>query len=114
MIRLKSWVAGKWHEGTGAPAILVNPATEEPLAEASSAGIDFGEVLAYAGGSLRTLTFGQRAALLKDLSRRLHAHREELLDLSQANGGNTRGDAKFDVDGAIGTLAAYAAYGEAL
>jgi oxepin-CoA hydrolase/3-oxo-5,6-dehydrosuberyl-CoA semialdehyde dehydrogenase len=28
--------------------------------------------------------------------------------MAQENGGNTRGDAKFDVDGAIGTLAAYA------
>ena len=31
-----------------------------------------------------------------------------------ANGGNTRGDAKFDVDGAIFTLAAYADIGKAL
>jgi oxepin-CoA hydrolase/3-oxo-5,6-dehydrosuberyl-CoA semialdehyde dehydrogenase len=48
------------------------------------------------------------------MSKLLHAAREELLDLAQANGGNTRGDAKFDIDGAIGTLAAYAYAGEAL
>src|SRR5262249_27214001 len=37
-----------------------------------------------------------------------HAKRDELIGLAIANGGNTRGDAKFDIDGAIGTLAAYA------
>ena len=45
---------------------------------------------------------------------RSQAHRDELLDLAVANGGNTRGDAKFDVDGAIFTLAAYADLGKAL
>ena len=44
----------------------------------------------------------------------LAAHRDELLDLAVANGGNTRSDAKFDVDGAIFTLAAYAELGKAL
>jgi oxepin-CoA hydrolase/3-oxo-5,6-dehydrosuberyl-CoA semialdehyde dehydrogenase len=42
------------------------------------------------------------------MSRAVHARRDELLALAIANGGNTRSDAKFDVDGAIGTLAAYA------
>ena len=42
----------------------------------------------------------------------LQAHRDELLDLAVANGGNTRGDAKFDVDGATFTLAAYAEIGQ--
>ncbi len=38
----------------------------------------------------------------------MHGHREELLDVAMENGGNTRGDAKFDVDGGIAVLAAYA------
>ena len=42
------------------------------------------------------------------MSKAIHARRDELLALGIANGGNTRSDAKFDVDGAIGTLAAYA------
>ena len=44
----------------------------------------------------------------------LVAHRDELLDLAVANGGNTRSDAKFDVDGATFTLSAYADIGRAL
>lgn len=118
MIRLSSYVAGAWFEGAGRFATLVDPSTEEPLAEASSEGLDFGAALAHArtvgAPALRALTFAERAALLKDMSKILHANREEFLDLAQRNGGNTRGDAKFDVDGAIGTLAAYASFGDAL
>ena len=110
--------AGQWYTGSGRFAPLVDPSTEEVLAEASSEGDDFGAALAYArevgGPALRALSFAERALLLKDLSKLLHANREELLDLAQKNGGNTRGDAKFDVDGAIGTLAAYASFGEAI
>jgi hypothetical protein len=117
MQRLSSYVAGQWIEGTGPQSTLVNPATEEALAETSTGGIDMGAALAHArdvgGPALRALSFAERAALLKDMSKLLHAAREELLDLAQANGGNTRGDAKFDIDGAIGTLAAYAYAGEA-
>ena len=45
------------------------------------------------------------------MSAAIHEHREELIDIGMANAGNTRGDAKFDIDGATGTLAAYAAFG---
>jgi oxepin-CoA hydrolase/3-oxo-5,6-dehydrosuberyl-CoA semialdehyde dehydrogenase len=44
----------------------------------------------------------------------IHGHRDELIALAIANGGNTRGDAKFDIDGAAGTLAAYGEVGIAL
>jgi oxepin-CoA hydrolase/3-oxo-5,6-dehydrosuberyl-CoA semialdehyde dehydrogenase len=93
-------------------ATLVNPATEEALATACSGGVDFGAVLAYArergGPALRAMTFRERGGLLGAMSKAIFAKRDELLALAVANGGNTRSDAKFDVDGAIGTLAAYA------
>lgn len=117
MIRLESYVSGRWFAGAGRPAVLVNPSNEEAVAEASSEGVDFGAALDYArqsGAALRALTFGERAALLKAMAKVLHQAREELLDLAQVNGGNTRGDAKFDVDGAIGTLSAYAVTAEQL
>ncbi len=117
MVRLKSYVAGGWHAGTGKPAVLVNPATEAPIAEANADGIDHSAVLAWAragGEALRRMSWAERAAAIKAVAKLFHTHREELLDLAQANGGNTRGDAKFDVDGAIGTLSAYAATGEEL
>lgn len=112
MIELGSFVAGKWVKGTGKAAELVNPATEEVLAKTSTEGIDFGAAVAHArdvgGPALRAMTFVQRGEMLRAMSRAIHAKRDELLSLATANGGNTRGDAKFDVDGGIGTLAAYA------
>ena len=113
MIELASYVCGKWIAGKGGrAATLVNPATEEPLATTSTEGIDFGAALAHArdkgGPALRAMTFKQRGEMLRAMSRAIHAKRDELLGMAMANGGNTRSDAKFDVDGAIGTLAAYA------
>ena len=111
MIELSSYVSGKWTAGVGKPSELVNPSTEEPIARASTAGLDLGAALADArdrgGRSLRELTFAQRGEALKSASKVIHTHREELITLAIANGGNTRGDAKFDIDGAIGTLAFY-------
>ncbi len=112
MNELGSYVSGKWALGKGKGAELVNPATEEVLATASTEGLDFGAALAFArekgGPALRAMTFVQRGEMLRAMSKAIHAKRDELLAMAMANGGNTRGDAKFDVDGAIGTLAAYA------
>jgi oxepin-CoA hydrolase/3-oxo-5,6-dehydrosuberyl-CoA semialdehyde dehydrogenase len=115
MKTLRSYVRGDWHEAQGGFATLVDPSTEEEIARASSDGIDFGAVLDYArergGAALRGMTFGQRAGLLKELSRVVRDHREELLDLSARNTGTTKPDGSFDVDGASGTLAYYAGLG---
>jgi len=118
MKTLRSYVGGRWHEARSGFTTLVDPATEEEIGRASSEGIDFGAVLAHArdrgGPALRALTFAQRAQLLKDLSKVLRDHRDELLDLSTRNTGTTRPDGSFDVDGASGTLAYYAALGKGL
>jgi oxepin-CoA hydrolase/3-oxo-5,6-dehydrosuberyl-CoA semialdehyde dehydrogenase len=118
VITLRSYVAGRWVEGAEPFQTLVNPATEEPLARVGSGGIDRRGALDFArsrgGPALRALTFAQRGELLKAMSDALVANRDELLDLAVANGGNTRGDAKFDVDGATFTLSAYAEIGRGL
>jgi len=118
MFELESWLSGKWVKGTGAAAALLNPATEEPVAQVTDGGHDLAAALEFARGrggpALRELTFAQRGELLRAMSRAIHAHRDELIALAIANGGNTRGDAKFDLDGAAGTLAAYADLGAEL
>ena len=118
MKTLRSYLSGRWIEGSGAPQTLVNPATEEPLAQVTSDGLDLAAALGYArnkgGPALRALTFAERGALLKEMAKTIQAHRDELLDLAVANGGNTRSDAKFDVDGAIFTLQTFAEVGEKL
>ena len=116
MIELQSYVCGKWAGGQG-KSVLVNPATEEPIAKAGSEGVDFAAALEHArtgGAALRALTFRERGALLLGLSRAIHAHRDALLDCAIESGGVTRSDAKFDVDGASGTLAYYAELGTKL
>ncbi|MFL6200124.1 MAG: 3,4-dehydroadipyl-CoA semialdehyde dehydrogenase [Thermoanaerobaculia bacterium] len=118
MKTLKSYVCGRWQEATSGFGTLVNPSTEEEFARASSQGIDFGEVLACArekgGPALRAMTFAQRSGLLKEMSRVLRDHRDELLDLSRRNNGSTATDGSFDLDGATGTLAFYSSVGKRL
>jgi 3,4-dehydroadipyl-CoA semialdehyde dehydrogenase len=114
MDALHSYLEGKWCFGAGKKATLVNPSTGEALAEASTEGLDMKAALGFAraaGAELRAKTFAERGEMLRAMSRAIHAHREELIGLAVANGGNTRSDAKFDIDGASGTLAAYADVG---
>ncbi len=118
MQTLESLVLGRAVRGFEAPVQLFNPTTEEALADVRAGGIDFGAVLEFAratgGPALRAMSFAQRGALLKSLSTVIHAEREALIELSIQNAGTPRGDAKFDIDGATGTLAYYAALGESL
>jgi oxepin-CoA hydrolase/3-oxo-5,6-dehydrosuberyl-CoA semialdehyde dehydrogenase len=118
MQRLSSYVQGAWHEGKENFETLYDPTTEEAIAECSTSGIDFGACVRYArevgGPALRAMTFAERGKLLKALSGAIHEQREELIEIGVANGGNTRGDAKFDIDGATGTLAAYAHFAKSL
>ena len=118
VIRLKNHVEGQWVEGTGGFRPLFNPATEEVVAETSSEGVNFKAVLSYArdvgGPALRALSFEQRGGILKNMSRALYAKREDLIEVARVNGGNTRKDAKFDIDGATATLAYYASLGKQL
>lgn len=118
MIQLSSLLNGAWQVGEGAGQALVNPATEAVVATCSTRGLDLGAAVRFArevgGPALRALTFAQRGELLKAMARALHEAREELLDLSADNNGTTRGDGKFDIDGATGTLASYARLGATL
>lgn len=118
MRRLSSFLGGEWVEGQAPFDLLFDAVRGTPIAEASTRGLDLGAALAFArargGAALRAMSFAERGALLEALSRSVHAQRDELLDLSQENYGATRGDGKFDVDGASGTLAYYAALGKGL
>jgi 3,4-dehydroadipyl-CoA semialdehyde dehydrogenase len=117
-VRIRSYVQGRWVEGEGEGARLLNPATEEVLATASTRGVDLGAALAHArsvgGKNLRQLGFAERARVLKGLAAVLREHRDELLEIAMRNGGNTKSDAKFDVDGASGSLHFYAGLGATL
>ena len=115
MLVLPNYVQGRWQPGTGSLSTLVNPTTGQPVAQAGTGGVDMKAALAYArdvgGPALRALTFAQRGQMLLAASKALHAQRDALIELALQNGGNTRKDAKFDIDGATGTLAAYGEWG---
>jgi oxepin-CoA hydrolase/3-oxo-5,6-dehydrosuberyl-CoA semialdehyde dehydrogenase len=115
---LASYLSGAWSAGAGPTAQLVNPATEAGLAEVHTGGHDLAAAFRYArttgAGELGPLTFAQRGALLAALAKAMHGTREELIALAVANGGNTRGDAKFDIDGGAATLSHYADLGARL
>jgi oxepin-CoA hydrolase/3-oxo-5,6-dehydrosuberyl-CoA semialdehyde dehydrogenase len=108
---LRSHVLGDWHTPTDAGRPLHDAVTGEEIARVSSAGVDFAAALDYGrrtgGPALRALTFHQRAALLKALGQHLREHRERLYAVS-ARTGATLFDSRFDVDGGIGVLLAYA------
>ena len=118
MITLKSYLKGEWVAGQGPGATLVNPTTGEGVATTSTEGIEFGPAVAHArevgGPALRAMTFAERGAMLKVISKAIHTHRDALIDASILNAGTPRSDAKFDIDGASGTLAYYASLGKRL
>ena len=112
---LRSYVQGSWAEPTGAGRPVHDAVTGEQIDTVSSEGIDMAGVLAYGratgGPALRDLTFQKRAAMLKALGGYLREHRDDLYTLS-ARTGATLGDSKFDVDGGIGVVLAYASKGK--
>jgi oxepin-CoA hydrolase / 3-oxo-5,6-dehydrosuberyl-CoA semialdehyde dehydrogenase len=113
-MRLKNYVQGEWMTGTGRATELFHAVTGEKIAEASTDGVNFDGVLRYArqvgGPKLRTMTFHQRARMLKALAQYLTARKERLYEVSKATGA-TKGDSWIDIDGGIGTLFAYASRG---
>jgi oxepin-CoA hydrolase/3-oxo-5,6-dehydrosuberyl-CoA semialdehyde dehydrogenase len=118
MKTVRSFVAGEWFEGQGEHVPLFDPCSEQEIARVSSRGLDFAGLLAFArdvgGPALRELSFAQRGELLAQMSKALHAQRDELIALSLVNTGVTRKDAKFDIDGGTFTLAHYAGLGNEL
>ena len=94
MIELQSYLCGQWRAGRGTPAVLVNPATE-PLARASSAGLDPRRRWLRQRGrwprAARVVLRSEPSA--SHVSKTLHANRDALIAVSIANCGTPRSDA---------------------
>ncbi|NOT08761.1 MAG: phenylacetic acid degradation bifunctional protein PaaZ, partial [Gemmatimonadales bacterium] len=69
MKTLASYAQGQWVAGKGKAATLVHAVTGEPVAAASSEGVDFKGMLEFGrrmgGPALRRMTFHERARMLK-------------------------------------------------
>ena len=113
-MKLKSYVQGRWVEGTEAGTLVRDATTGTVVAEVSSAGIDFAQVLEYARGTggpaLRALTFHQRAAALKALGKRLLELKDEFYSVSYQTGA-TKADSWIDIEGGISTMLVFASKG---
>ena len=110
--QLDSYLEGSWQSGDGSARPLINPATEQEIAHVRSITGSLAGAVRWGrevgGASLRKLSFAERGALLKQMAQVIHEAREELIDVAVQNGGNTRKDAKFDIDGGTAVLAHYA------
>lgn len=106
-MKLQNYAQGKWVNGEGNGQELYNAISGEVVAEASSAGLDFGEMMKYArevgSPALRKLTFHERGRMLKALAFHLLEKKEEFYKIS-AYTGATRVDSWIDIEGGIGNL----------
>ena len=112
---LESYAAGRWWHPAGEGTPLLDAATGEEVARLCETGPDLAEMVAHArhqgGAAIRSLTFHERAGMLKALAQHLAADKDEIYALS-ARTGATRRDSLVDVDGGIGTLFSFASKGK--
>ncbi|MCB0400992.1 MAG: phenylacetic acid degradation bifunctional protein PaaZ [Flavobacteriales bacterium] len=111
MMKLENYALGKWMAGDGDGKPLYDAITGEQIAEASSKGLDFGEMMKYArevgGPALAKMTFQERGLMLKQLALHLISMKDKFYALS-ARTGATRIDSWIDIEGGIGNLFANA------
>jgi len=108
---LNNYALGQWTAGEGEAQALFNAVTGEKIAETSSKGLDFGEMMDYArtvgGPTLRKMTFHERGRMLKALALHLMSIKDKFYG-SSAQSGATKLDSWIDIEGGIGNLFAYA------
>jgi oxepin-CoA hydrolase/3-oxo-5,6-dehydrosuberyl-CoA semialdehyde dehydrogenase len=111
MAKLENYVSGKWVTGDGEGQVLFNAVTAEPVATASTKGLDFKSITDYArivgNPALRKMTFHARGNMLKALALHLRSHLPKFYDISYKTGA-TKADSWVDIEGGIGNLFANA------
>jgi oxepin-CoA hydrolase/3-oxo-5,6-dehydrosuberyl-CoA semialdehyde dehydrogenase len=107
MIKLGNYIMGNWVDGDGDGQELFNAVNGEPIAVATTKGLDFASILSYgrAKGSsaLRKMTFQERGRMLKALALYLQEKKEKFYLLSYKTGA-TRADSWVDIEGGLGNL----------
>ena len=115
LIAVKSYANGAWvPPQSGKARDIESAVTGAKIAEAGGGVTDFQAMLDHArnhaGPALRSMTFHDRARLLKQLALYLTERKEKLYELSY-HSGTTKSDAAIDIEGGIGTLFVYASKG---
>ncbi len=110
-MKLENYITGNWITGDGDGQQLFNAVTGEPIATATTKGLDFDQILAYGrkvgNPALRKMTFHQRGNMLKALALHLRNHLDAFYKISYQTGA-TRADSWVDIEGGIGNLFANA------
>ena len=111
MNKLQNYVTGSWITGDGDGQLLYDAVTGNPVAAASTKGLDFASMVRYGrevgNPALRKLTFHERGRMLKALAVHLMAQKEKFYQISYHSGA-TRADSWIDIEGGIGNLFANA------
>ena len=111
MVTLENYILGKWITGDGDGQALYNAVTGDTIAKASTKGLDFAAILAYArkqgNPALRNMSFHERGLMLKALALHLREHLAEFYQVSYQTGA-TKADSWVDIEGGIGNLFSYA------
>jgi oxepin-CoA hydrolase/3-oxo-5,6-dehydrosuberyl-CoA semialdehyde dehydrogenase len=111
MNKLSNYITGNWITGDGEGQLLYNAVTAEIIGAASTKGLDFKSITAYArtvgNPALRKMTFHARGNMLKALALHLRNHLDKFYAISYQSGA-TRADSWVDIEGGIGNLFANA------
>lgn len=114
LINVQSFAYGDWIAPSGPTRTTASAIDGTGLAITGSDSLRFQDMISYAkelgGPALRSLTFHDRARMIKALALHLREHREALYTLSY-NTGATLSDSQIDIDGGIGTLMVFASKG---
>ena len=99
---------GEWHEAAGSTAATISPSTGQALgnfAVADAEDVDRAVAAARAGfAEWRHVAPLERARVLREMGRRLAAHREELAWIDAVDGGSPVRELRKDVDTAVAQL----------
>ena len=112
-LKLLNYERDRWVAGDAAFEIP-SAIDGAPVATTGSGGLDFEGMLSHArevgGPALRTLTFHERARMVKALGLAIMSRKEELYELNYLTGA-TRKDGWIDIEGGAGTLFSFSSKG---
>lgn len=110
-MKLENYVTGKWIKGDGEGQVLYDAVSGEPIAAASTKGLDFKSIVDYArkkgNPALRKMNFHERGRMLRALALHLRNHLDKFYQVSYKTGA-TKADSWIDIEGGIGNLFANA------
>ena len=111
---IKLLINGQWLDGSESKKLtIINPASEEPIAEVSSATADETGQAIEAGQAAfesiwRDMPPGQRAELLQNLAKYIRKNVETIAQLETRNVGKPIGDARWEADAGAKVFEYYA------